>query len=110
MASKILIIISTAEKEKAFTGIMYAANAQRNKWLDEVKVVFFGPFEDLITEDEEVADFASQLLEFEKPVACKRLSDNAGTSDKLKDLGYDVEYVGTIISDFIKKGYVPMVF
>ena len=110
MSSKIVVIIATGEKEKAFTGIMYATNAQKNKWLDEVKVVFFGPFENLVCEDKEVADFASQLLDFETPIACKSLSDNAGISDKLKDLGYDVEYVGKIISDLIKKGYVPMVF
>ncbi|MBW1697759.1 MAG: hypothetical protein JRH18_10740 [Deltaproteobacteria bacterium] len=110
MSSKIVVIISTGEKEKAFTAIMYATNAQKNKWLDEVKVVFFGPFENLICQDEEVADFASQLLDFETPVACKRLSDEAGISDKLKSLGYDVEYVGSIISELIKQGYAPMVF
>ncbi len=110
MSSNVVVIISTGEKEKAFTGIMYAFNAQKNKWLDEVKVFFFGPFEDLVCEDAEVADFASQLLEYETPIACKRLSDNAGISGKLEQLGYDVEYVGSLISDLIKKGYVPMVF
>ena len=110
MASKVVVILSTGEKEKAFTGMMYALNAQKNKWLDEVKVIFFGPFEDLLCRDPEVADFASQLLDYETPVACKRLSDTAGISDRLKELGYQVEYVGTIISEFIKKGYVPMVF
>ena len=110
MASKVVVILSSAEKEKAFTGIMYATNAQKNKWLDEVKVIFFGPFEDLVCADEEVADFASQLLDFETPVACKRLSDNAGISDRLEGMGYDVEYVGKIISDLIKEGYMPMVF
>ena len=110
MTSKVLVIISTGEKEKAFTGIMYATNAQKNKWLDDVKVVFFGPFENLMCKDEEIAEYASQLLEYETPVACKRLSDNAGISDKLKEMGYQVEYVGKIISDLIKKGYVPMVF
>ena len=59
MVSKVLVILSTGEKEKAYTGIMYATNAQKNKWLDEVKVIFFGPFEDLLCADEEVADFAS---------------------------------------------------
>jgi hypothetical protein len=110
MTSKVLVIISTGEKEKAFTGIMYAANAQKNKWIDDVKVVFFGPFEDLVCRDAETADFASQLLTYETPIACKRLSDDAGISNKLQELGYTVEYVGTIISDFIKEGYVPMVF
>ena len=110
MASKIVVILSTAEKEKAFTGMMFALNAQKNKWLDEVKVIFFGPFEDLLCRDQEVAEFASQLLDYATPVACKFLSDNTGISDRLKELGYQVEYVGSMISDFIKKGYVPMVF
>ena len=61
MASKILVIISTAEKEKALTGIMYAVNAQKNGWVDEVRVVFFGPFENLVCEDEEVAQEAEVL-------------------------------------------------
>jgi len=110
MASKVVVILSTGEKEKAFTGMMYAVNAQKHKWLDEVKVIFFGPFEDLVCRDAEVADFASQLLSYETPVACKFLSDQAGISDRLKELGYQVEYVGKIISSLIKEGYIPMVF
>ena len=110
MAAKVVVILSTGEKEKAFTGIMYATNAQKNKWLDEVKVIFFGPFEDLVCADEEVADFTAQLLDFEIPVACKRLSDNSGVSGRLRELGYHVDYVGKIISDLIAEGYVPMIF
>ena len=110
MASKVVVIISSGEKEKALTGIRYAFNAQKNKWLDDVKVFFFGPFEDLVCEDEEVADFASQLLEYETPIACKRLSDNAGISGKLEDLGVNVDYVGSLISGYLSEGYVPLVF
>ena len=110
MASKILVIISTAEKEKAKTGIMYAVNAQKNGWVDEVKVVFFGPFENLVCEDEEVIEAASRLLEYETPIACKFLSDRDKISDKLEELGYKVDYIGSMISAFIEEGYVPMVF
>jgi hypothetical protein len=110
MSSKVMVIISTAEKAKALTGIMYAVNAQKNKWIDDIKVIFFGPFENLLCEDEEVVKAASNLLEYETPIACKFLSDRDGISDKLKDLGVNVDYVGTIISGFIAEGYVPMVF
>ncbi len=55
MASKVMVILSTAEKDKALTGIMYAVNAQKNKWVDDLKVIFFGPFENLICDDEKVA-------------------------------------------------------
>lgn len=110
MSSKVLIVLSTGEKEKALTGLLYAVNAQKNKWLEDVKVIFFGPFEKLVCEDDEVVDAASQLLEYQTPVACKFLSDQDGVSDKLSELGFDVQYVGSMVSDYIKKGYTPMVF
>ena len=110
MSSNVLIVLSTGEKEKALTGLLYAVNAQKNKWLEDVKVIFFGPFEKLVCEDDEVVDAASQLLEYQTPVACKFLSDQDGVSDKLSELGFDVQYVGSMVSDYIKKGYTPMVF
>ena len=110
MTSKVLVIISTAEKDKALTGIMYAVNAQKHQWVEDLKVIFFGPFENLICEDEEVAAAASQLLDFETPIACKFLSDRDKISKKLDEFGFDVQYVGSIISNNIKDGYVPLVF
>lgn len=110
MASKVMVIISTAEKAKALTGIMYAVNAQKNKWIDDVKVIFFGPFENLICEDDEVVNAASQLLDYETPIACKFLSDRDDVSAKLENLGYTVDYVGSMISAFVEDGYIPMIF
>jgi len=110
MSSKVRVIISTAEKDKALTGILYAKNAQINKWIDDVRVIFFGPFENLVCEDDDVIQSASELLDYQTPIACKFLSDRSGTSDKLAELGFNVEYVGALISDSIKAGYVPMVF
>jgi len=110
MASKVMVIVSTAEKQKALTGIMYAVNAQKNKWVDDIKVIFFGPFENLLCEDEEVVAAASQLLDYETPIACKFLSDRDGISEKLEKMGVNVEYVGAIISGDIEEGYTPLVF
>jgi hypothetical protein len=110
MASKVMVIVSTAEKEKALTGIMYAVNAQKNKWVDDLKVIFFGPFENLMCEDEEVAQAASRLLEYETPIACKFLSDRDGISGNLEKMGVNVDNVGSLISGYIEEGYIPMVF
>jgi hypothetical protein len=110
MASKVMVIVSTAEKDKALTGIMYAVNAQKHKWVDDLKVIFFGPFENLLCEDEEVAQAASRLLDYETPIACKFLSDRDGISEKLTKIGINVDYVGALISGFIEEGYAPMVF
>ncbi len=110
MQSKVMVIISTGEKEKALTGILYAANALKNNWLDDVQVFFFGPFEKLVTEDEEVQEKVAKLAQYNKPTACRFLSDKSGVTEKLEGLGYDVEYVGSMVSEAIKDGYVPMVF
>ena len=110
MASRVMIIVSTAEKDKALTGLMYAVNAQKNKWVDDLKVIFFGPFENLVCDDEEVAMAASKLLDYETPVACKFLSGRDGTSTKLEEMGIKVDYVGSLISGYIDEGYTPMVF
>lgn len=42
--------------------------------------------------------------------ACKAISDRDGISKNLERLGVRVECVGSIISDFIKGGYAPMVW
>jgi len=110
MASKVMVIVSTGEKNKALTGIMYAVNAQKNKWVEDLKVIFFGPFENLLCEDESVAQAASRLLDYETPIACKFLSDRDGISEKLENMGINVDYVGAMISSYIEKGYIPMVF
>ena len=110
MASKVMVIVSTAEKRKALTGIMYAVNAQKNKWVDDLKIIFFGPFENLLCEDDEVVQAASQLLDFETPIACRFLSDRDGISEKLEKMGVNVDYVGSLISGYIEEGYTPMVF
>lgn len=110
MASKVLIVLSTEEKEKALTGLLYATNAIRNQWLDDVRVFFFGPFEKLLAEDPEVQEWATQLVSYQQPVACKFVADNHNVSDQLASLGVDVQYIGQPISDAIRDGYVPMVF
>ena len=110
MEKKVLIILSTAEKDKAMTGILYATNALKNEWLSEVKLCFFGPFEKLLAEDEEVQKYVDELANLQPPVACKFISDNQGVTEKLTLLGIETQYVGKLVSDYINEGYVPLVF
>lgn len=110
MANKVLVIISTAEKEKAKIGIMYATNALKKEWLEDVKVFFFGPFEKLIAEDKELQLQVEGLIQYSTPSVCKLISDNEGISDNLSSLGYELDYIGSTISNYIKDGYIPMVF
>lgn len=110
MTSKVLIIIATGDKEKARTGLMYARNALKYQWLDDVKIIFFGPSEKLIIEDKELTQDVVDLARAGETIACKFISDKDGTSQQIEKFGIKVEYVGTIISTLIKEGYVPMVW
>lgn len=110
MSDKLLIIISTGDKEKALTGLMYTRNVIKREWLPDIKVVYFGPSEKLMTTDPDVADAAIEVASLGECYACKAISDREEVSSKIDDMGIKVEYVGSIISEFIKKGYTPMVW
>lgn len=110
MSSKLLVILATKDKEKALTGLMYAKNAIKREWLDDVKVIYFGPVEKLMAEDPDVANAAIEIASMAETFACKAISDRQEISGEIDKMGVKVEYVGSIISDHIKDGYVPMVW
>ena len=108
--AKVMVIISTAEKEKAATGLMYAGNAIKYNWLEDVKVFLFGPAEKLLAGDRDLQEMMAPIVKHQAPVACKFISDREDISPALAALGYKVDYVGSVISALIAEGYVPMVF
>ena len=110
LSSKLLVIIASGDKAKVLTGLMYARNAIKRGWMDEVKVVYFGPSEQLMEQDTKVAEAAMEIAGMSESFACKAISDRGGISEKIDEMGVKVDYVGSIISDFIKQGYVPMVW
>ncbi len=110
MGAKVVVIISTGEEQKALTGIMYASKNLSEGWLDDVKVVFMGPSEGLLVSSDQIAKVAKELSATHKPLACKFIADNEGITEKIEALGLKVDYVGTIIADLIRDGYLPMVF
>ena len=108
---KILIILSTAEREKAMAGLMFAKNTHENHVFDEVRVVLFGPFERLLVEDKEIRDLGAEIFKIiAHPVACTTFADDPVVSDAIKSLGCEIDQVGGIISECIRNGYVPLVF
>lgn len=107
---KLLVLISTAEKEKALTGLLYSLNALKRNWYEDVKVYFMGPIEKLITQDQDIQEQMKALFEFKPPVACKFVSEKENITEELEALGYQLEYIGQSMTDDINNGYIPMVF
>jgi len=111
MNDKLLVIISTAEPDAARTGMLYAINALKHCWMSEVKIFFFGPAQELLTRDGELQRLLQEYQAHDQTaVACKFIADRDQTAEPTAALGVQVEYIGTMISDLIRDGYVPMVW
>lgn len=111
MSDKIVVIISSAEAEKACTGAMYAVNALNNCWVEDVRLIFFGPSEKLLLKNPELQRLLSEFLAMEKTVvACEFIATRDKTGEQIAALGVQVEPVGKMISDLIKAGYTPLVW
>jgi len=110
MSEKLLVIISSGDREKVLTALMYAKNTIKYGWIEDVRVIFFGPSENLLVGDSDVSDSAKELAGLGKPVACKFLSDRDSVSERIESLGITVDYVGSMIADLIKDGFIPMVW
>ena len=116
MTNNLLVVISSGDEapDKAMTGMMYAINAKKHQWLDDVRLMFFGPSEQMIakaTPESELGQSLRQAFELGiVPVACKAISDGNNITAQLNGLGIETEYVGTILSSYIKKDYQILTF
>lgn len=108
---KLLVIISSGKeaKEKALTGLMFATNSMKFKWAEDVEIIFIGPSQDLLVEDESFREAViSQIGEY-KPLICKFIVDSKGHPQEKLEFGR-IEYVENIINRLIDEGYIPLVF
>ena len=112
MANKVFALVSTADREVALEiGLIYPLNAAKNKWLDEVKVIFFGPSEKLAAYNVDVQTRIKELMDNSVEVlACKWCSDRMNITPLLENLGIKVVYVGSIISQLIKDEWAQLTF
>ena len=111
MSDKICIVVTSSDRRVIKTALQYARRTVTEKFMEDTKVFLFGPSEEVIAYDTELQDFLKRYMEVEKKVlACKWCSDDYGVSDRLRDLGVTVEYIGVFVSQAIRDGYTPMVW
>jgi len=111
MSEKIVVIISSSDSGKACTGAMYAVNTLKNDWMADVKLFIFGPAQELLLKDKDLQDLMTEYQSMEQTaIACKFIADRDKNSEQTSQLGVKVDYVGKKISDYIKEGYIPMVW
>lgn len=100
-----LNILWTSSDKATFQSMlaMYTRNALGNGWWDEVNILIWGGSTKLALEDKEVQEGIIELIDSGVSVeACKACADMHGVSQVLVELGVNVRYTGTILTDYIK--------
>ena len=105
-ADHLLIIWTSGDPDVAHKMVfMYAYNAQKNGWWDQVTLLVWGPSAKLSSEDKDIRESLKNMKEQGvELLACKACADQYGVSPKLEELGIEVKYTGTYLTDFIKSG------
>jgi hypothetical protein len=112
MVNKLFVILASGDKEVALEmALFYPVTLAKEKYMDEVKVILFGPSEKLAACDKQVQKRIKTLQEAGVVIsACKYCSDRMGVSDKLAELGIIVEYVSAGIAQMLKDGWHSLTF
>ena len=112
MSNRVFAIITDTDREQALeVGLIYPLNCVKNKWLEEMRVIFFGPSEKLAAFDKQVQDKIKEIKGYGIEVlACKWCSDHIGITPQLEAHGITVVYVGPIISQLIKDEWAQLTF
>lgn len=90
---------------------MYAHNALREGWWEQVRVIIWGPSAALAARDETIrARLKAMLADGVEVWACRACAENYGVTDRLEALGANVLYVGKPFTDMLKNGWTPLTF
>lgn len=101
---KLVVLWTSGDLEVAKNMVfMYTYNAKKYGWWKDITFIIWGPSSKLLAENQELQDYLKKMKEAGiKLEACKACADKYGISDKLKELGVDVKYMGTVLTDYIK--------
>ena len=110
--SKLAVLWTSGDPEVATrVAFMYTLNAKRQGWFDEVTLIVWGPSAKLSSENPEIQESLKKMKEQGvELIACKGCADQYGVSVKLEDLGIEVKYTGTYLTDFLKSGKKVVTF
>jgi hypothetical protein len=111
-ADQLLIVWTSGDPDVAHKMVfMYAFNAKKNGWWENISLLVWGPSAKLSSEDKDIqATLKKMKDQGVELLACKGCADQYGVSSKLEELGIDVKYTGTYLTDFIKSGKKVITF
>lgn len=111
---KMMFIISSGNeaREKALSGLRMAINIARSGSAADVKVMFFGPSEEMISKQDQVID--GLLSEATSTglyrTACSFIAKNKNIERELEGKGITLEPAGKVLVEAMSQGYIPITF
>ena len=108
----LVILWTSADREVAEKMVfIYALNAKKYEWWDQITFIVWGPSAKLLSEDPELQKQIKDLMEVGVDVkACLWCSDQYGVSDQCRAMGIDVKYMGRELTDLVQAGWELMTF
>jgi hypothetical protein len=106
-AKQQLILWTSGDREVALKMVfMYAFNCKKYAWMDNIRLLVWGPSAKLLSEDQELQARLKDLKEAGVELyACKGCADMYGISEKLSSLGVNVMYTGKMLADLQQHGW-----
>jgi hypothetical protein len=110
--NKLLVIWTSGDRDVALRMVlMYAGNAKKHGWWEDVTLLVWGPSQKLLTEDEVLQSEISAGIDLGvRVIACKACADSYPITDELESLGVEVFYTGVFLTDWIKSGAPVITF
>ena len=108
--SDLLIVWTSGDRDVALRMVfMYAGNAKRHGWWQQVNLLVWGPSQELLVEDEAVQKRLAEMMDLGvRVIACKACADSYPVTNQLEELNVEVFYTGQFLTDWIKSG-APLV-
>ena len=102
-----LILWTSGDREVALKMVfMYTYYCKKNSWMDNVRLLVWGPSSKLLAEDTVLQGKLKDLKQAGVELyACKACADLYGVSDKLTQLGITVMYAGEMLAELQKSGW-----
>jgi hypothetical protein len=111
-SGNVVIVIQSGDPDLVFYALLFAHRAIKHQWMDNVKIVFWGPAEKTLAglpQDSEqvklIKDIQAMGGKSARIWACKACSDKYGVTEQMEKLGFEVFLVGNATSYLIKLGY-----
>ena len=108
----VVVIVQSGDPETIYFGLLYASRAIGNNWMDNVKVVLWGPAEKTIASLPADSDQIRLLKEIQAyggkdgtVWCCRACSERYGITGKMEELGCEVFHTGEATSYLLKLGY-----